>query len=118
MTDEKLVRAVAEEVMGWKSLGPNTVPDAYQDGDGEIYNTVELTCFHKHFFPIIDAKSWMMVVERMMELGYGIDIGNRWREWSVDLSHNTDADKSVIERDENIGRAICLAALEAVRRKP
>lgn len=69
MTNEELVRWAAEKVMGWEWQF-----SCYVDEDGKF------VMWDKDWLPITNPAHWMMVVERMRELGFDIEI------YSIDKS--------------------------------
>lgn len=149
MTDEQLVRAVAEEVMGWKP--PKTKPvgryvQVLEDEDlkigkvigwrsenGKFYDNKEWDDYHYwrdsdgeivkidgryqygrlDFYPLTNANHRDMVVEAMRTKGW-------WcRTLTMTISYEVEFYESKrtsgYSWDDNLGRATCEAALEAVR---
>ena len=91
MTDSELIKRTAAEVMGW-SLFENQWYFVEQKYTRRITG-FELSGKYK-WNPITDANHWKMVIEKLQSMGYKVEI------------------RSI---KENIGREVCLAALEAMR---
>jgi len=114
MTDEELIKAVAEKVMGWEFYPgeTNRIPDYWYDQNASRdYRFVMPT---SDWNPLTNANHTMMVVERMRELGFNFwieaQVGTPW----IVMFHMPL--KGVVGRHEheNVGHAVCLAAIKAV----
>lgn len=127
MTDEELIMAVAQEVMGWTANQNLSVDaDLHITGDGRLWWYGSYTQQKQYSYtlatseewnPLLNANHWMMVVGRMRELGweftmyYGTDKDGLIDEWAC---FEKDNFSSKIYGSP-IGHAVCEAALKAVR---
>lgn len=129
MNDEELITAVAEKVMGWhKGYGsnPGTPPIWLTDknmitGFYVECKSVYITGWKKKikrimWNPITDISHAWMVVEGMRELGFTFRLGhgNTVQGILTWVKFSSENYKSYHHHNQP-GRAICLAALEAVR---
>jgi len=109
MTDTELDRQCALKVMGWKWY---EVKDAVY-----INGWVDLDGHQMAFSgwsPTTVPAFFMQLIHKMRELRYGIVIASGLGIWQVRFIQESDGRAFVIE-DASLGRAICLAALEAVK---
>lgn len=112
MTDEQLIEAVLTEVLEYQEGVHYTKP---------IYgSTGQYTDFYllqngrvTYSWRLDDPYHWMMVVEKMREKGWitRIDIFSH----AIEIQFYNRRGPAFCETNESIGRAICEAALEAVR---
>jgi len=117
MTDEELVREVAEKVMEWDKAGWNgqrytrwlpRKPPSYEIG---AWN------------PLTDANHRDMVVEKMREKGWVVEINNyigwnnnRPNAWAVRFKKYQEPNQPYAA-NINLGHAVVLAALAAVKKE-
>lgn len=113
MTDAELVRWVAEKVMGWKYISRSfPINDGWYEwteDNGYQFRCVDFT-FH-------DANHWMMVVEKMKQLGWkGIRLERLMfdKKFSAEFWKETYSDGSKVYAYDFIGRAVLLAAKAAL----
>ena len=132
VTDEELVRAVAVEVMGWHDEGIHSLASGNYQGIRNWW----IRCYGLDEEPIMpagdwqpltNANHWMMVVERMRELGWWFYADpnphyypGRHGEISYDIGFfKIKCEKRLAEVcgcEKITGEFVCQAALEAVRR--
>lgn len=116
MTDEELIRAVAEKVMGafenytyitediWEIKVKTVKCWVMEDG-------TELIGWN----PINKPRHWMVVVERMIELGFTLKLGyGKTIQGVLAWVRFTSEPYSTYCHNKQIGRAVCEAALKAV----
>lgn len=110
MTDQELIEQVATEVMGWYISDKLYFDSKEQIAIGFATEAEEILCV---FNPLINVNHAFMVVKRMKELGYKLELKqygnyeykcNFWKDGFVYSADNVF-----------IGHAICLAALEVMR---
>jgi hypothetical protein len=134
MTDAELVRAVAIEVMGWVIIEDRQIEYPIRVGNGkeelfelkcepEYYDEKGPVYSEKHWNPLTNANHRDMVVEAMREKGWECMESNEPSFSSI--MEGSFLAKFVNRFDEIFtclgktrGRAVCLAALEAVRGSP
>jgi hypothetical protein len=116
MTDQELIDAVAIEVMGWEKI-----ISVYDQPGRRAYFYIlngEQIYFDSHDFnPLTNANHWMMVVEKMKTKIFSFKI---WAYavglYTVTFTCDIQGDAaSYTVKNKSIGRAVCLAALKAVR---
>jgi hypothetical protein len=125
MTDQELIEQVSTEVMGWILVKGKT------EKVGEYGVTHYISGYWKEndkfkyyecvWNPIINANHWVMIIEKMIKLDFAPEL--KWKpesnKWCVIMwpGESHDDDKNAIAvYDIEIGKAVCLAALEAVRK--
>jgi hypothetical protein len=121
MTDEELIRRVATEVMGWRlkqiNIPESVVTDEwfYQDANRNFLS------FAKDWLPLTNLnQAFLGVVEKMIGDGWFVDIswlggppdGWRCRFYRLTLENN-----NFYAYHNNLGYAICMAALAAKEAK-
>ncbi|MCP4407186.1 MAG: hypothetical protein GY807_05380 [Gammaproteobacteria bacterium] len=114
LTDEQLVKAVAVEVMGWefKYATPSGFIRYYQDGDS-VRNIGQGT--HPDTWnPLTDANDRDMMVEKMIGRGYEWDASGDDDRVYFEFFLPDFTDRETRPADTP-GRAVCIAALKAVR---
>jgi len=98
-TDRELDRQCAEEVMRWKKS------DEWYEG----------YFFQPNRSFTTDPAAWMQVVERMRALGWRVSIQDGSKTtWDV-LFQRKETEQEGYSIHRSIGRALVLAALQAVR---
>lgn len=106
MTDAQLIEAVGTKVMGWTAK--RRVGVHFFDADGNLI---------RDWNPLTDLNHAWEVIGRMRDLELDIRITcllmNGYR-YEVELDDPEDK-HSARRQDQFLGRAICLAALQAVR---
>lgn len=114
MSDEQLTKAVAEEVMGWfEEPSWEQVTWCRLAGKQAGEHLYEPVVSKEKWQPLTDPHHWMMVVERMRELGW-------WFRLLV-MPSSIECEFYKLEGDceyasgYEIGRAVLEAALSAVR---
>lgn len=127
LKDEELIKAVALEVMGWEYIkwedfirrtSSRSIDPVY--APLMTWITKDGLVGEPNFNPLTNLNHAFMVVERMRELGFAVSLCNPWfdgasierKEWSASFFTEKNA---IHGRNQNIGHAICLAALKAVR---
>ena len=108
MTDDELNAAAAVEVMGW-SHDATGIGSFFVPGHGHIHDA--------DWSPATDIAAAFKVIERMREK-FWLDIStpHQWREWYEVEVHKWNAyDHQAKVKSESLPRAICEAALQAVR---
>ena len=118
MTDDELISAVAEEVMGWKqytmSHGFYHVGPQYG-----LDSSRKEVAYDDTWNPLTNANHWIMMVERMIDLGWFVELswlGGSPDGWRARFHKLAPTDNNFYAYDDKIGRAICLAALRLMRR--
>lgn len=129
MTDQKIIRAVAEKVMGWFYLPP------HQENVGEwgvlhIFEAEWKTEDGRHVFyerewnPLTNPAHWMLVVERMRELGWRCKIESFPDNWGatffkdrISVDAMSDIHEEYYEFNTNLGHAICETSIKALENK-
>ena len=127
MNDQELIKKVAHEVMGWKSsmnlphyLQPSgyTHQPSWQDNDGKFMD------FQDRWNPLTNANHCWMVVEKMRELGWEIEITSIEKEnppwdgnWEVMFRKLLYKSRCGDEYDTyfNCNDNLCLAILKATK---
>ena len=130
VTDEELIKAVAVEVMGWthfeldgKGRYSKTNYAYIVDRDGSRLSD---GYWEIEWLPLTNANHWMMVVERMMELGWWFYADpnphyypKRHGEISYDIGFfKIKCEKRLAEVcgcEKITGEFVCQAALKAVK---
>src|SRR5574343_140195 len=128
MTDTELIHAVATEVMGWHKGYGSTPADApiWLDADGK-YAGFYVLCKSPYttnwkawirelmWTPLTDMNHLWMVVERMRELEWSINIDDISGEWKVYFHRCLYFDPiQKVAINSSLSHAILEAALEAV----
>jgi len=113
MTDREIDRQVAIKIMGLKPL-----PD-HKGRDIEWWRINKYTSENQPPPYTTDPSAFMQVVERMREKGHRVQLST-WRsdgsKWYATFAHNNPTKWGRLEYGiQSLGRAICLAALEAVK---
>lgn len=105
ISDQELAKFLAEKLMGY------TLKD-----EGWWLDD---TCFYiywKHWNPLLDANQTLMVVEKMREQGYSVEIGDNYQsdnDWYCVFQKGTM--KQYWGIGQSLIRATCLAAYEALK---
>lgn len=114
MTDQELIHKAAEGVMGWKLLDLTSTD--YPSGP---HWQTEYSYIPLHEWdPVLNPRDWLLVLEKMRELGWCGSL-TWWDSESDPLfcvqfyRFDTNEDGPEIFQ-ENIGRAICLAAIQVL----
>lgn len=124
MTDDQLRDAVAVEVMGWEWSDDQSTEDHpcrlyFTRGRSDVIH-IKATNWN----PLTDWNHTMEVRDRLRSLGWWMELENECCigcEGCI-LHHDPDEDEPTkedisVRHEENPRRAICLAALQAVRSK-
>lgn len=111
MNDKELIQMIAEKVMGWTltSAPPGTMWKESKNGPGLFYGE-DRGAGGNAWNPINNANHWMMVVEKLRYIGLYLSISSRigcYETWY----------KNYHFYDLVAGRAVCLAALQAMEEK-
>ena len=115
MTDDELIRAVAEEVMGYKEDIRTLDIRGYYRNVRVWISPNEDAIPYNDFDPIDDISHAWMVVERMRELGWAFKIWSYHAgEFNVFFMNDMRNGEEFRAVDGTAGRAICLAAWEAM----
>lgn len=114
MSDNELTIAISKEVMGWIIK----VRDFPRPGHDWLYDSnggQEVMALYK-FNPLTNPAHWWMVVERMRELGWNFLIANNLEGQPFGcILTKGDYPGDVRATAKDIGRAVCEAAVMAVR---
>lgn len=113
MTDEKLIRAVAEDVMGGRENNY-----FFSEEHGLAFGPIPNDPQHRLqvWNPLTNANHRDMVVGRLHELGWYAEFNNRVPSgtWSIRL-YKYQEPNNPVAINGNLGRAVCEAALEATK---
>ena len=123
LTDEELVYAVAQEVMGWHIVPAVEYEYLVTEYSRKVILPPQYFYGEKHvgspecWQPIKDANHRDMVVERIRTLGWTFRIwAYSYGEYRVHFGDDTAARRESCHAvSNNLGRAVCEAAIEAVR---
>jgi len=116
MTDEELVREIAQKVMGWTRQHAS----ASDKGNGYWIGNDAFEIIGQNMYritgdwnPLTNANHTMMVVERMRELGFNFKVWayHDWKGIEVGFSKYRYPN---LTKSESFGHAVCLASLKAV----
>jgi hypothetical protein len=104
MTDQELIEEVAVKVMKWECAGFSQRKPVYSIKKKILFD----------FDPINNANHWMMVVEKMRDKWILSITDFNSDEWEIVFEHGHLDHRAVIYH-KLLGKAVCLAAREAVR---
>ena len=108
MTDQEIIRAVADKIMVW-------------DNDGASWHEIGSLVWRIGFDewnPLTNLNHAFMVAEKMREEGWYCSLNNSDDEWEIEFTKLdgrflVKEDTYIYGRHQEIGHAICLAALKA-----
>jgi hypothetical protein len=110
ITDQKLIESMANEVFRASKDNLNDSSKIMWCYDYDCWKTDEGDLFD----PINNANHWMMILERMRMLGFNGKI-EVYLTGMYEVEFYQRQGGSWVSCQELIGKAVCLAALEAVR---
>ena len=116
ITNPEVDTACAVEVMGWKSC-IHPMQDR-NDKTEHGWQTGKETKRKKNWIPTKNLEQAFMVVDRMIEIGwFEVHLNNFMGEWQLDIEHSDGRKLYHLGECESVPRAICEAALMAVRER-
>lgn len=119
MNDQELIKAVAIEVMEWKEFDSrHYFPRMFYVSEEKPWPGYIMAV--NAWNPIENTNHWMMVVEKLKPYYY-FELNNFGDQWYAGFYKDlppvvlSETDEKGFARDNQLGRAICLAALATVR---
>jgi hypothetical protein len=121
-TNAELDEQVATEIFGWKRIDPST-NDGYETidwvapGESPVHGGSTPWLCNRRYIPSFSTNHNHAadVTDKMHGYGFGIEMYTRDGLWHAEVSDNVRDETVGKGRDVSLPRAICLAALAAVR---